>query len=107
MSPLDSDTRREVEAIARHESGEHPALVNEKVRVGWPVLLALLGAVATGAMAIARAQDAGVQVKDQAAKVQALEINAARNDADHAAIKSLLERMDKRLDRIDAKLDKK
>ena len=72
-------------------SPEQPAIVvDQKTAFAWPILVALLGVAAMGAVGLARAQDAGVAVKEHDKSIQALQIDSAENKADHKAIRDLL-----------------
>ena len=88
-------------------TGEQPVVVDQRTSFAWPILVALLGVAGMGAVGLARAQDAGVAVKEHEKSIQELKVDSAENKSDHKAMRDLLERLDKKMDRIEQKLDAK
>lgn len=104
MAPL---SREDIAAIRDAAREEKPAVITERARFSWPVLVVLIGVSASvvgmGALARAAGEDAGIakqENKEQDKRLQALEVQAAET-------KAVLERLEKKVDRIDAKLDAK
>jgi len=89
-------------------TGEQPAItVDTNTSFRWPILVALLGVAAMGAVGLARAQDAGVAVKEHEKSIQALQVDSAENKADHRAIRDLLIEIKADLKDVKAELAKK
>ena len=120
MSPLDSqDIDRIAEAVKRDskpptKTGEQEAMLTEKTRTDLKtvamVVSVALGIAGIGAVARAAGEDAGTALaenKTQDKAIQALQVSDAENRADHKAMRELLDRIDKKMDRLEQKLDSK
>lgn len=114
MTPItDADAERIASKLQRHDSGERPAAdVTEKSRFGWPVVLAAISAVAfavTGVLTARAAQDdAGTALsenKTQGAEIKALQIQDAKNSADHEYLKKSVDEVKAGQAQTNAKLD--
>lgn len=67
----------------------------------WPVLVALLGAAATASVAMAEARTATQTNARQDEAITSLREASASNRSDHASITTLLQQIDRRLERIE------
>jgi uncharacterized protein HemX len=105
------ETRRQLDSRPpQHASGEHavPEMrVSERTWFSWGVVVVVVGIAATVAVSLAKGQALAQQAARTDDVVQALRLKDAKNDADHARLTDLLERLEKKIDRIEQKLDAK
>lgn len=85
---------------------EREVTVTTGSRFAWPVVVALLGVAAIGAVGLAQAQDAGQEVKAHAQEIRALQVDSARNTEQHAAILEALKEIKSDLKELKAAVKK-
>lgn len=85
---------------------DEPVTLDEKTRVSWPVLLTVVSLAGTIAGSFAMGNALAQRVDDQGKDLKALHDKAASHDADLRLLREVLERLEKKVDRIESKIDK-
>lgn len=105
------ETRRHLDSRPpQHASGEHPVpemRVSERTWFSWGVVVPAAGIVALIAVSVAQGRALAQQADKTTDDVTTLRLKVAESDAERRALASLLQRLEQKVDRIEAKLDAK
>lgn len=84
----------------RHDTGEQPAVLTEKTRFSWPILVALVGLAIAVAGGIARASSAEECCRAATATQHQHDLRLQRTEDAQAAQSKALERIEQKLDQV-------
>ena len=81
-------------------------IISEKTTFRWPVLVAVAGLVAMGAVNAAQTRADAASISDHDDRIRKLEVYMGQNETAHAYIKDQLSEQNRKLDRVTFTLDR-
>ena len=109
------DIKAMAEGVARaaldssppRRGADEPVTITPTTRFSWPIVSGVVVLAATVAGSFARGQALAQQADETTTQVKVHAVKLAEMDAERRALRDLLERLEKKVDRIEQKLDKK
>lgn len=99
--------RAALDSSPPRRGADEPVTISPTTRFSWPIVTAVVALAATLAGSFARGQSLAQQADETTAQVKVHAVKLAEMEAERRAMRDLLERLERKVDRIEAKLDKK